>query len=205
MNLKYNYWFFPKAISKKTCSQIIKKCEKQKVSKAIVSAHKDVSKSRSDLKVRNSKIRWISDTWIYDLINPFIHGANRNAGWNFQWDWNEAAQFTEYRKNQFYDWHIDQHWQPFLPTDPNQNVRNKTRKISLTLQLTDPSKYTGGNFEFMWFDTTAKNNVKKTIAKEARELGTIIIFPSFVWHRILPVTKGKRQSLVNWSVGKVFD
>jgi len=161
MNLKHNYWYFPKAVPKKTCDKIIETFKKQKVSKGSVTPATTSSTYSPDLKMRNCKIRWGNEVWIYDILNSFIHAANKNSGWNFQWDWNQSIQFTEYSKNQFYDWHIDQHWKPYLPSDPDINIRNKIRKLSLTLQLTHPSKYTGGNLEFMWFDGTKKNEVKK--------------------------------------------
>ena len=49
-----------------------------------------------------------------------------------------------------------------------------------------------------------KDFVKITTVDDAKDIGTIIIFPSFIFHRVLPITKGKRESLVNWSIGKPF-
>tara|TARA_R100001086_G_scaffold214719_1_gene130804 strand:+ start:616 stop:1254 length:639 start_codon:yes stop_codon:yes gene_type:complete len=211
MQLKNNYWIFTKAISKTNCDKIIKACLKQSKIKGTV------ANSKLKLRARNCYVSWISEDWIYALLNPFIHTANRNANWNFQWDWNELSQFTEYTKNQFYEWHTDQDNKPYAADNKMINLRNKTRKLSLTLQLTDPAEYDGGDFEFKWFDVEIDlasefqyskqkfdDKIKTVLVKEAKELGTIIIFPSFVWHRITPITKGKRQSLVNWSIGKPF-
>ena len=58
-------------------------------------------------KKRKSDVVWMSDRWVYNEIQPYIHQANYNAGWNFEWDWSEECQFTEYKKGQFYDWHCD--------------------------------------------------------------------------------------------------
>ena len=204
MHLKYNYWYFPKVIKKETCNKIISTCLKKKQVKGLVhnrieKEEKLSLKKRVNPNIRNCWVSWINDKWIYDILNPFIHLANRNAGWNFEWDWNESCQFTHYDKNQFYSWHCDQLINSF--TDSNKNINGKTRKLSLTLQLTDESRYKGGDFQFKSF---FKKKVKIDTVKSAKELGTIIIFPSFIYHQITPITHGTRESLVNWSLGKPF-
>ena len=52
-------------------------------------------------KKRKSDVVWMNDRWIYKEIQPYIHQANSNAGWNFDWDWSESCQFTEYKKDSF--------------------------------------------------------------------------------------------------------
>ena len=193
MNLKYNYWYFQKAIKKEVCNKIITASLKKSKKKGTTENKKVNS------KYRNCWVSWINDKWIYDILNPFIHLANRNAGWNFEWDWNESCQFTHYDKNLFYSWHCDQLINSFK--DSNKNINGKTRKLSLTLQLTDESRYEGGDFQFKSF---FKKKVKIDTVKSAKELGTIIIFPSFIHHQITPITHGTRESLVNWSLGKPF-
>ena len=61
----------------------------------------------SDGYVRDSSIAWLNDKWIYDLLHPYIHKANQNAGWNYEWNFSEACQFTKYEPGQFYGWHAD--------------------------------------------------------------------------------------------------
>ena len=196
MQLKHNYWYFPKAIKKEVCNKIITASLKKSKKKGTIENKKVNS------KYRNCWVSWINDKWIYDILNPFIHLANRNAGWNFEWDWNESCQFTHYDKNQFYGWHCDQLTNPFK--DSNKNINGKIRKLSLTLQLTDKTKYEGGDFQFMWIDKNKKDLLNVITVDDAKDIGTIIIFPSFIQHQVLPITKGKRESLVNWSVGKPF-
>ena len=208
MQLKYNYWYYRKALKKELCDKIISLCLKQNQGKASI-AEEDDKEGRYALaedadKLRDCYTSWINDPWIYDILNPFIHAANKQAGWNFQWDWNEPSQFTVYNKNQFYGWHCDQLSTPYNDTNtefPQENFNNKYRKLSLTLQLTPSSEYKGGDFQFKWFDY---GKVKINQLKNGRELGTLIIFPSFLWHQVTPVTEGTRQSLVNWSIGKPF-
>ena len=193
MVLKHNYYYFTKAIPLKTCKKIIKEGRKKIIQQA-------TTVKGMDKKARDCKVAWINEKWIYDIINPFIHTANKNAGWNFQFDWNETSQFTTYGKGDYYGWHIDQSDTP--KKDKNKNFDGKIRKLSLTLQLTDPSQYEGGNLQLKWLSQDAK--IKTVTIKEGQKCGTIIIFPSFIFHRITPITKGTRQSLVNWSLGDVF-
>ena len=193
MILKHNYYYFTKAIPIETCKKILKVGRKQ------ISEQATTMKGL-DKATRDCKVAWVQEKWIYDILNPFIHRANKNAGWNFQWDWNETCQFTIYRKGQYYGWHTDQSHES-IKHPYSKNIDGKIRKLSLTLQLTDKTKYDGGDFQFKWIDG---NGHQIRLADEAQDIGTIIVFPSFLWHQVLPVIKGKRESLVNWSVGKNF-
>jgi PKHD-type hydroxylase len=195
MILKHNYYYFKKAIPLTTCKKILNAGRKKIIKQATTFKGMDKVK-------RDCKTAWINDKWIYDIINPFIHTANKEAGWNFQWDWNENSQFTIYEKGHYYGWHTDQTDTPFK--HKNKNINGKTRKLSLTLQLTDKTKYEGGDFQFQWIDNNKKNLLNIITVDDAKDIGTVIVFPSYIWHQVLPITKGKRESLVNWSVGKVF-
>jgi len=137
----------------------------------------------------------------YKEIHPFIADGNVNAGWNHQWDWSEACQFTEYKKGQFYDWHSDSNAKPY-DVEENLNSHGKIRKLSMTLSLTDPDEYEGGDLEFDFRDTDIGSQPR--ICEEVRPKGSIIVFPSFIWHRVKPVTKGIRHSLVCWSLGQPY-
>ena len=193
MILKHNYYYFKKAIPLVTCKKILKAGRKKIIEKAI---------TLDDYSKRNYNVSWINDKWIYDIINPFIHQANKQAGWNFQWDWNETSQFTIYEKDHYYGWHTDQ--SSVTQKHPDENINGKTRKLSLTLQLTDKTKYKGGDFQFQWLDESKKKFINRVTVDDAKDIGTIIIFPSFIHHQVIPITKGKRESLVNWSIGSAF-
>ena len=95
-------------------------------------------------------------------------------------------QFTTYKgKNEGrYGWHHDVDF---------KNPHPYHRKLSLTLQLSDPKDYEGGEFEF-------ESGIDE-LPEEYREKGTILIFPSFYKHQVKPVTKGTRHSLVTWVEG----
>tara|TARA_Y100001951_G_C11208439_1_gene221478 strand:+ start:46 stop:636 length:591 start_codon:yes stop_codon:yes gene_type:complete len=195
MILKHNYWYFKQAVPIKTCKKILKAGRKKLIDVATV------REGNLDKTARDCKVAWMNDTWIYDILNPFIHTANKEAGWNFQWDWNESSQFTIYEKGHYYGWHTDQNG---TLKNENKNINGKTRKLSLTLQLTDKNKYKGGDFQFKWIQNDKKEVLNIITVDDAKDIGTIIIFPSFIHHQILPIVKGKRESLVNWSIGKEF-
>jgi len=202
MILTHNYFYFKKAVPVETCKKILEAGRKKIIEQA--TTIKGVDKTK-----RDCKISWLDEEWIYDIINPFIHIANKEAGWNFQWDWNESSQFTVYEKGHYYGWHTDS---GNVLKHPSKNINDKARKLSLTLQLTDKTEYEGGDFQFTWINggcesvgNDTKDLLNVVTVDDAKELGTIIIFPSFIHHQILPITKGKRESLVNWSVGKEFN
>ena len=72
----------------------------------------------------------------------------------------------------------------------------------MTCSLSDPNDYEGGDLEFDFKQNAENENPQKRICSEIKEQGSIVIFPSFVWHRVKPVTKGTRYSLVIWNLGK---
>jgi PKHD-type hydroxylase len=194
--LKYKYWYFKQAVPITTCKKILK-AGRQKIIKQASMKDGIIDKTK-----RNCKVSWIHYKWIYDIINPFIHSANKNAGWNFQWDWNESSQFTIYEKGQYYGWHADQSTSGLK--SKSKNFNGKTRKLSLTLQLTDKTEYEGGDFQFKWIQNDKKDLLNIVTVDDAKDIGTIIVFPSFIYHQVLPITQGTRESLVNWSIGKSF-
>jgi len=203
MNISNYYWYFTAAIPPKLCDDIIKYGLSQSEIIARTGNYGNKKLSKDEIKnlkrKRNSDLVWLNENWIYKELHPYIHQANRLAGWNFQWDTSEAIQFTKYKLNQYYDWHCDS-WDK-----PDRN--NKIRKLSMTCQLTDGSEYQGGELEFDFrnYDPPMRDESKHL--KQAKEIlpkGSIIVFPSFVWHRVKPVTKGVRYSMVMWNLGYPF-
>ena len=83
----------------------------------------------------------------------------------------------------------------------------KIRKLSVTISLNDPDEYDGGNLEFDFRNQVDWERNKKSKIKSCTEIrprGSGIVFPSFVWHRVSPVTRGTRYSLVVWNLGYPF-
>lgn len=211
MNLQNYYWYFESALPHRICDQIIEVGNSLREELALTGdetekALKGQSLSNNEIndlkKRRDSNVSWLSDNWIYKEIQPYINTANTNANWNFQWDYSEACQFTKYGKGQFYDWHCDSFNLPY--NDPTQkHYFNKIRKLSVTVSLNDGFEYEGGDLEFR-LNSTRPDKKDTIICEDARKKGSIIVFPSFVWHRVKPVTKGNRYSLVIWSLGWPF-
>ena len=200
MFLSNYYWYFQSAVSLKDCNKIIKKGKSKKVEKAMISDDKKEFITKKEK--RNSQVVWLDERWIYDIIQPFVHTANRNAGWNFEWDWSEPAQFTFYKKGMHYNWHTDSLPKPY----EKGTSKGKIRKLTSVLVLSDPKEYQGGELEFQFHAEDPQYNKKRTItvAKEVAPKGSVIVFPSFVWHRVKPVTKGVRYSMPTWHLGWPF-
>tara|TARA_R100000951_G_scaffold115679_1_gene124565 strand:+ start:2255 stop:2881 length:627 start_codon:yes stop_codon:yes gene_type:complete len=203
---KYTYWFFEKALSDRFCNDLIKYGNEKKEKLALTGdkthSQKLTAKEVDDLKLkRNSNIVWMGERWIYNQIQPFINLANHSAGWNYEWDWSEECQFTKYKLNQFYNWHKDSFQEPFS-NKKDKMYDGKIRKLSVTCLLSDPKDYEGGDLEFQPRDQEDPNIILST--NHIRKRGTIIVFPSYTWHRVTPVTKGTRYSLVIWNLGKPY-
>tara|TARA_R100001369_G_scaffold48180_1_gene74664 strand:+ start:2221 stop:2844 length:624 start_codon:yes stop_codon:yes gene_type:complete len=206
MNLVNYYWYFTSAIPLKICDDITK-YGKQLQHQMAVTGGFDKQKLNKKLinnlkKKRNSDVVWMEDRWIYKEIQPYIQKANKDSGWNFNWDHSEACQFTTYKKKQFYDWHCDSWDKTYY--QPNTPSHGKIRKLSVTVTLSDPKDYKGGELEFDFRNTDPdkKPNIKKCI--EILPKGSLVVFPSFLWHRVCPVKSGERNSLVIWNLGYPF-
>jgi PKHD-type hydroxylase len=210
MNISNHYWFFKAAVPPRICDDIIKYGLAHSEQLARTGGYGDRELTKDEVKdmkrKRNSDIVWLNDPWIYKELHGYIHDANKFARWNFDWDYSESCQFTKYKLNQYYDWHQDSWDKPY--NKPNSvNEHGKIRKLSMTLQLTDGSEYQGGELEFDFRDYDPHMRDEAKHLKQAKEIlpkGSIIVFPSFVWHRVKPVTKGIRYSLVMWNIGYPF-
>jgi len=187
--------------------------------KAEIGENKNVESERY---VRDSEVCWFNDRWLYDLIHPFLRTANKQAGWKFEWDFSESFQFTKYTPGGFYGWHADGNSCHFgkykryipgvSPTTPegdiprgyteNPNMVGKVRKLSMTINLNEPGEYDGGNLKFDFGPHAAGKRFHECV--EIRPQGSIIVFPSFTYHQVTPITRGTRYSLVLWSLGQPF-
>ena len=157
--------------------------------------------------VRNSRNAWIdSSTWVGGFVWHYIMRANRE---NFMYDIegidSNEIQYTEYQKGEYYDWHVDDNIGRCLFNDkPLASASNHgeniailngeyVRKLSFTIQLSDPEDYEGGELEFK------VNNEEPFFAPNKK--GTVIVFDSRTLHRVKEVKSGVRKSLVGWIVG----
>ena len=211
MNLYNYFWYFKSALTPRFCDEVIKYALSKEEVMAKTGGYGDKKLNKEDVKnlqrKRKSDLVWLNDTWIYKELHPFVNSANRNAGWNFQWDFSESCQFTKYKLNQYYDWHNDPWDKPYDRKNKNAPDHGKVRKLSMTCQLTDGSEYTGGELEFDFrnYDPNMRDESKHIRSvPEILPKGSIVIFPSHLWHRVKPVTRGTRYSLVVWHLGNPF-
>lgn len=135
--------------------------------------------------IRDSNIKWLppnEDTsWIYDRLSGCVREANTTWKFNIH-SILDDIQYTEYRGGGgHYNWHVD--------IGPGSISH---RKISIVVQLSDPTDYTGGVLEL----SSGSNLLRAT-----NKRGAVILFPSFLQHRVTPVASGLRKSLVLWVGG----
>ena len=224
MNLTNYYYQFPAVLTPKFVDDIVAYGKSHTPEMAVTGGGSKDDKKNLDKKgnlkksivkdiqkKRKSDIVWMNDTWIYKEIHPYIHEANQKAGWNFEWDWSESCQFTKYGVGQYYGWHCDSWDKPYSRPPLADGTRpidhGKIRKLSVTISLSHPDEYVGGNLEFDFRNQVDWDRNKKAAIHSCdgiRPRGSIIVFPSFVWHRVAPVTKGTRYSLVIWNLGYPF-
>jgi len=160
-----------------------------------------------DKIIRNSKNVWIpTNHWIGGFLWHYVMRANKE---NFLYDLtsvdSENLQYTQYGEGQFYNWHIDAGidscYKPNLvkhggvnKPDDQINIENEyVRKLSFTLQLSDPEDYRGGEVQFM--DFSGKSYFMP------KQRGTIAFFDSRTPHRVRKVKSGMRKSIVGWVIG----
>ena len=168
------------------CEMVIQAGHKQKPRVAEVGINKPGG--GVDTKKRTTTISWIpfkEMTDMYAQIEATMQATNLNHFGFENMKLTEPAQFTEYPKGGFYDWHMD--------LDVNGTHEPPIRKISMTILLSDPTSFKGGQLEFM-----EKNKVPDL------KQGQAIFFASFIRHRVAPITKGIRRSLVMWFGGTPF-
>lgn len=190
-NAIHPFWVFRNELDDKTCKKIIN-LGKNKWSTASIGTDANINyKDRIDLKIRKTDIAWSDDEWLYKICWGYLHEANRNSNWNFEVSASEMMQITKYKKDGHYNFHYDSNGFTKFERPNNKFINGKTRKLSMSIVLNDD--YEGGEFEF--FDNP-------NLIKEKK--GTIIVFPSYLVHRVKPVTKGTRYSLVVWFCGEPF-
>ena len=189
--------------------EIIQKSEQQ--------MFKVANQKRTDgSSFRNSNVTWIDESdkdgalpWpeLTDHIAKQIHSIN-NKYWKFHLSKSEPLQYSIYNEGDYYDWHNDQRESVYED--------GLVRKLSFTVFLNED--YDDGDFEIVELSAAKElpklnvENVSATLLVNEGGMiigpqpsaGTMIVFPSYLWHRVKPVIKGPRKSLVGWFLGKPF-
>ena len=182
--------------------KIISDCELE-LHDAILLDDEDSSEKKEDLSVRSCKTSFLPvNDELTELFGKLIQDYNLNfSGWRFDIEFIEAIQLGHYHKGDFYDWHIDSFQNPSFQTQHEYHPNKPyNRKISVTVFLNDPEEYEGGEFDL---ETRGPNSNERYDTFKMPK-GSVIVFPSYMWHRVRPVTSGVRKSLVLWIQGPPF-
>jgi PKHD-type hydroxylase len=171
------------------CKMIIEAGRAEPKQNASVGSGKGIKGGVIDTKTRTSHISWIpfkKMVEMYKDIERVMKATNGNHfGFEGMTTYRDLAQYTEYPEGGFYDWHVD--------NDVNMQNEPPVRKISMTCLLSPESEFEGGDLELM-----AEGKIAKL------KQGHAVFFASFIRHRVKPVIKGRRQSLVMWFGGTPF-
>ena len=143
-----------------------------------------------DESTRKTKLNWLPLQHKFNkILSEYVTKAN-TIMYHYDIGKFTPCQFARYDVGDFYNYH----------QDSGHNIveyEKETRKLSMTLQLSDPDTYEGGQFFFY-------NGNKEEEEPEIQKQGSILVFDSRMWHRVAPVTKGVRYSLVSWVLGPHF-
>ena len=172
----------------KQCQMIINAGRTEPKINAEVGSSTGIKGGVIDTKTRTSHISWIPFKKMEEMYRDIEKIMKQTNGNHFGFDGmtiTEMAQYTEYPEGGFYDWHVD--------NDVNMQNEPPVRKISMTCLLSPPNEFEGGDLEL----TKEGQSVKL-------KQGHAIFFASFIRHRVAPVTRGNRKSLVMWFGGTPF-
>ena len=170
------------------CKMIIEAGREEPKQNAYVGNEQGTKGGKLDTKTRTSHISWIPFKKMPEMYRDIEKTMKATNGNHFGFEGvqiTEYAQYTEYPEGGFYDWHVD--------NDVNMAHEPPVRKISMTCLLSHESEFEGGDLELMTEGKIAK-----------LKQGQAIFFASFIRHRVAPVTKGVRKSLVMWFGGSPF-
>jgi PKHD-type hydroxylase len=185
LNDPQNYYWYQTGFSKEELEKVYNGVSSLPFEGATLLGNQDVNEIK---KIRSSSVKWIPKNdewmWLYNKLMDMAMTANK-ALWNFDLiSAPELIQYTEYYdvEGGHYGWHQD------IGTGDGSH-----RKVSITVQLSEPDEYEGGDLE-MW-----KGGESYVTAEKGA--GVVFIFPSYMMHRVTKVTKGTRRSFVLWVGG----
>ena len=179
------YWCWDSVVDKSFCKYVIDSLDWNKSQKGTYSKN-FIAGAGNDPKVRDTDIIFCDNNHpMSGTLMNFTLRANKSAGWNYAIDYFQDAQIGRYGKDSHYDWHRD----TAVPNEDNQQ-----RKLTAVMLLNDSSEFEGGCLQIEAVD-------KENLLTKA---GDVIVFPSFLSHRVTPVVSGTRYTAVCWAVGPLF-
>lgn len=181
--VNYTYWLWEEVLSKEFCNSALEQLDWATSIAANINAKNPVV----DVSYRRTDIVWQGPMQPLGCIaRTYIEVANQSAEWNYALAGQEDTQIARYKSTDegFYDWHMD-------AGVPENGIQ---RKLTCVILLNDPSEFEGGILQF-------KNMEDKNVLNKR---GSIVVFPSFIEHKVTPVTKGVRYTAVTWAIGPSF-
>jgi PKHD-type hydroxylase len=182
--VNYAYWKWDVVLSKEFCRSALEQIDWATAETATIKMGNDNVVSTKD---RRTDVVWQENTQPLGCIAKcYMEMANQSAGWGYNLGMQENTQLSRYKSTDkgHYDWHMD-------ASAPQNGIQ---RKLSCVILLNDPSEFKGGALQLK--DMEIENILDQQ--------GSIIVFPSFVEHRVTPVTKGVRYTAVTWASGPSF-
>lgn len=194
---KYVWW--KNVFDFRELNEIERYCNELELRKGVIFSEREKENFDVSTEYRNSEVNFFHRNeetfWIFDRFNETIDKINKEY---FQFDLYgyESIQYTTYDGSEkgHYDWHMDSFIDGEIPRDMGGS---DTRKLTVVMLLNDRNNFTGGEFQL---------NMGKEINAETInfERGMLIVFPSFLIHRVTPVLSGIRKSMVIWVEGPKF-
>ena len=196
-------------LSPENCDDTVKELK----DKVTVAQHQHENKLEisQNSDIRDSGVYWFNNPNLSNVIRGCVDIVNHEAGWQYDIKDHETFQFTKYKKDQHYGWHTDGHGchtsarksanihnSDTLQYTRQTNLLGTVRKISVSAILNDD--YWGGELQFKTLTPMGKEQIATVKGKK----GDVIVFPSYLNHRVTPVTKGTRYSIVAWFGGPPF-
>ena len=186
------YWWWDGILPPELCDSIIAEGDKLISGDGRIGGTPVGNNGVVDPSTRNTNISFFAEGhWVEGLCVHYAMLANRSSKWNFVLDGPQNVQYARYFPGQHYKPHKDDTIQP--------NVSQTMRKLSVSIQLSDPDSYSGGDF-------VIEDNTPGIFNKllKFRKRGSVIVFPSLVTHGVEPVIQGVRHSVVCWVTGPNF-
>ena len=181
------YVYFETMFMPQEIEHILGQWKEEKSGSAVMSSG---SSGYSD-KLRSSSVQFLrtkeddkDNKWLYDKLGTIIAQANATNYGYYLRGFSEQLQLTKYGVGDHFNWHMD-----FGPKEISH------RKLSITVQLSPPDSYEGGDLLF-------RVNDREVAAPKS--LGTVVVFPSFIQHKVSPITQGVRRSIVGWASGPPY-
>ena len=186
LNSELGVFTYPSKLDGEFCNKVISLADN---SWEVAEVEDDNACEKVVAGLRKSEVYWSTEQWLVDAIWPFMEVANELSGLMFDIERVEDIQVTKYKVGCFYEFHVDSYSSHHF-----KNSHGKVRKLSMTIQLNED--YEGGEFQ-----VARCCRGKLQIETLDKSMGTVVVFPSSLEHRVRKVTSGERYSLVAWFLG----